>query len=69
MTLSPSPVPERLRRRGPKIAHIRDWAEYEATGQIKGLCGKRLKGLPAGSGYDACVVCLSLAHGRRWGSR
>ena len=31
---------------GPRIAHIRDWDAYDATGEIKGLCGKKLKGLP-----------------------
>jgi hypothetical protein len=44
----------------PRIAHIRDWALYDATGEIKGLCGTRLKGVPAVGYQDRCVVCLSL---------
>jgi hypothetical protein len=49
---------------GPRIAHIRDWAVYSATGEIKGLCGTRLKGRPAVGYRDCCVVCLTLADNR-----
>jgi hypothetical protein len=45
---------------GPWIAHIRDWEAYRATGEIKGLCGKKLKGIPAVGYQDRCVVCLSM---------
>jgi hypothetical protein len=51
--------------KGPGIAHIRDWQAFEATGEIKGLCGKKLKGLPAAGYPDRCVVCLSLDNNRR----
>jgi hypothetical protein len=51
---------------GPRIAHIRDWEVYGATGEIKGLCGKKLKGIPALGYRESCVVCLSLANSRRW---
>jgi hypothetical protein len=44
----------------PRIAHIRDWEVYDATGEIKGLCGTPLKGVPAVGYRDRCVVCLSL---------
>jgi hypothetical protein len=54
---------------GPRIAHIRDWDVYEITGEIKGLCGKRLKGIPAVGYRDRCVVCVSLANDQRWGFR
>lgn len=49
----------------PGIAHIRDWEAYDATGVIKALCGKRLKGLPAWGYRDRCVVCLSIDNSRR----
>jgi hypothetical protein len=49
---------------GSWIAHIRDWETYDATGEIKGLCGTRLKGLPAVGYRERCVVCLSLAGAR-----
>jgi hypothetical protein len=54
---------------GSRIAHIRDWEAYGATGQIKALCGKKLKGMPAVGYRECCVVCLSLVENRRWGVR
>jgi hypothetical protein len=49
--------------RGPRIVHLRDWALFEATGEIKALCGKRIKGIP--SHGQSCVVCRELgSHGR-----
>jgi hypothetical protein len=59
----------RRQPKAPKIAHIRDWAAYEASGEIKGLCGKKLKGVPPPKGHEACVVCLALAHNQRWSVR
>jgi hypothetical protein len=53
----------------PRIAHIRDWEAYHATGVIKGLCGKKLKGLPAVGYRDRCVVCLSIDNSRRLRTR
>jgi hypothetical protein len=50
---------------GPRIAHIRDWDAYHATGEIKGLCGRKLKGLPALGYQDRCVVCLNLDNSPR----
>jgi hypothetical protein len=49
--------------RGPRIVHLRDWDFFEATGEIKALCGKRIKGIP--SHGESCVVCRELGtHGR-----
>ena len=48
---------------GPTIVHLRDWDLFEATGEIKALCGKRIKGIP--SHGQSCVVCRELgSHGR-----
>jgi hypothetical protein len=48
---------------GPRIVHLRDWDLFEATGEIKALCGKRIKGIP--SHGQSCVVCRELGtHGR-----
>jgi hypothetical protein len=50
-------------RHGPRIVHLRDWDLFDATGEIKALCGKRIKGIP--SHGQSCVVCRELgAHGR-----
>jgi hypothetical protein len=49
--------------RGPRIVHLRDWDLFDATGEIRALCGKRIKGIP--SHGQSCVVCRELgAHGR-----
>ena len=48
---------------GPRIVHLRDWDLYDATGEIRALCGKRIKGIP--SHGQSCVVCRELgSHGR-----
>jgi hypothetical protein len=53
----------RYRGGGPTIVHLRDWDLFEATGEIKALCGKRIKGIP--SHGQSCVVCRELgSHGR-----
>jgi hypothetical protein len=55
---------DRKHDEGPKTAHIRDWDAYDATGEIKGLCGRKLNGVRAVR-YRCCVVCLSLDSNRR----
>jgi hypothetical protein len=52
---------------GPTIVHLRDWDLFEATGEIKALCGKRIKGIP--SHGQSCVVCRELGSHRRFATR
>jgi hypothetical protein len=61
---------ERLNdNRSPRIVHLRDWERFERTGEITGLCGTRIQGIPARG--QSCVVCRDLGHsaGGRFNSR
>jgi hypothetical protein len=52
---------------GPRIVHLRDWDLFDATGEIRALCGKRIKGVPAHG--QSCVVCRELGAQGRFATR